>query len=91
MFEDVIPYNLIGIAIIVTFCYLGMKTRNALMQLLSFIIVILVGASLAGFFDLVQSVVAIGFAGVALVILLALVLVYMLVSKIGSWMRSAPP
>jgi len=80
--------NWFGIAMVFLLGILGMRLfRNVILQLLSFLIPVMVAASLAGFFDLVQSVTAVilvlTFAIVALVVILG----YRLLRQIAEWVN----
>lgn len=75
--------NLIGVAMIFLLGILGMKVfKNIVLQLLSFLIPILVAASLAGFLDLVQTTVVLVFVVALIVIALVALLVYRVIQQI---------
>jgi hypothetical protein len=75
--------NLIGVAMIFLLGILGMKVfKNIVLQLMSFLIPILVAASLAGFLDLVQTAVVLVFVVALIVIALVALLIYGVIQQI---------
>ena len=84
------PENWLGVAIVFTLGIVGMRTfRNVLLQLLSFLIPVLVAASVAGFHDLVEGVLATVLAVLVLALSASVGLVaifgYKLLRKIARW------
>jgi len=80
--------NWFGIAMVFLLGILGMRLfRNVLLQLLSFLIPVMIAASLAGFLDLVQSVTAAILVLTVVVIALVVIIGYKLLRQIVQWVN----